>query len=301
MAGRARPGHLDNLRYHPGMQDFEKLGLFYLGRKYDLARAQPLDTPVLYDSRDLVTHAMCVGMTGSGKTGLCLSLIEEAAIDGVPVIAIDPKGDLGNLLLTFPGLSPQEFRPWIDEDEACRAGVGPDEYAAQLELVCRTAGGHPAGCRAAGRARVEQATSLLSLAGVEDRRRLLNSCAVRRRRRPEREGILGRRACVGNGRGRAGAPAATGRTDPGRNQRHRGRLRSAAGFRARHAPAQAGTGRRAADRARLGSRVGALRAPAFSQTVTSTRPATPRCHHRGSWAAGRLYWRGCLCGATAAG
>ena len=57
---------------------------------------------MLYDSRDLVTHAVCVGMTGSGKTGLCLSLIEEAAIDGVPVIAIDPKGDLGNLLLTFP-------------------------------------------------------------------------------------------------------------------------------------------------------------------------------------------------------
>lgn len=113
------------------MQDFEKLGLFYLGRDYDLAAAQPLGTPVLYDSRDLVTHAMCVGMTGSGKTGLCLSLIEEAAIDGVPVIAIDPKGDLGNLLLTFPGLAPQDFRPWIDEDEARRAGLSPDAFAAQ--------------------------------------------------------------------------------------------------------------------------------------------------------------------------
>jgi hypothetical protein len=113
------------------MQDFEKLGLFYLGRDYDLAAARSLATPVLYDSRDLVTHAVCVGMTGSGKTGLCLSVIEEAAIDGVPVIAIDPKGDLADLLLTFPGLSPQEFRPWIDEDEARRAGVSPDAFAAQ--------------------------------------------------------------------------------------------------------------------------------------------------------------------------
>jgi hypothetical protein len=113
------------------MQDFEKLGLFYLGRDYDTAAARVLDTPVLYDSRDLVTHAVCVGMTGSGKTGLCLSLIEEAAIDGVPVIAIDPKGDLADLLLTFPGLSAAEFRPWIDEDEARRAGVSADAFAAQ--------------------------------------------------------------------------------------------------------------------------------------------------------------------------
>jgi hypothetical protein len=113
------------------MQDFEKLGLFYLGREVDPKTSQPLDVPVLYDSRDLVTHAMCVGMTGSGKTGLCLSLIEEAAIDGVPVIAIDPKGDLGNLLLTFPNLSAQEFRPWIDEDEARRTGCSPDEFASR--------------------------------------------------------------------------------------------------------------------------------------------------------------------------
>lgn len=113
------------------MQDFEKLGLFYLGRHYDAAAGRPLDTPLLYDSRDLVTHAVCVGMTGSGKTGLCLSLIEEAAIDGVPVIAIDPKGDLADLLLTFPGLSAAEFRPWIDEDEARRAGLPPEEFAAR--------------------------------------------------------------------------------------------------------------------------------------------------------------------------
>src|SRR5262245_490169 len=110
--------------------DFEKLGVFYLGRQTDPSGQNP-GGPILYDSRDLLTHALCVGMTGSGKTGLCLSLIEEAAIDGVPTIAIDPKGDLSNLLLTFPGLTPAEFRPWIDEDEARRAGVTPDAYAAQ--------------------------------------------------------------------------------------------------------------------------------------------------------------------------
>jgi hypothetical protein len=112
------------------MMDFEKLGLFYLGLERDRATGQRLGTPVLYDSRDLLTHAVCVGMTGSGKTGLCLSLLEEAAIDGVPVLAIDPKGDLGNLLLTFPSLSAAEFRPWIDEDEARRAGLAPDAFAA---------------------------------------------------------------------------------------------------------------------------------------------------------------------------
>src|SRR5262245_6558337 len=120
------------------MQDFEKLGLFYLGREYDVAAGKRLDAPVLYDSRDLVTHAVCVGMTGSGKTGLCVSLIEEAAIDGVPTIAIDPKGDLSNLLLTFPALAASDFRPWVDEDEARRAGATPDEYAAKQAQTWKT-------------------------------------------------------------------------------------------------------------------------------------------------------------------
>src|SRR3954463_199639 len=110
--------------------DFEKLGLFYLGRPFDLAAKKPADGLVLYDSRDLVTHAVCVGMTGSGKTGLCLSLLEEAAIDGIPALIIDPKGDLANLLLTFPNLSASEFRPWIDEDEARRKGMEPEAFAA---------------------------------------------------------------------------------------------------------------------------------------------------------------------------
>jgi hypothetical protein len=114
-----------------GNPAFEKLGLFYLGRRHDPATGQTLDEPILYDSRDLVTHAVCIGMTGSGKTGLCLGLIEEAAIDGVPVIAIDPKGDLGNLLLTFPRLAPEEFRPWVNEDEARRSGIDLDAFAAK--------------------------------------------------------------------------------------------------------------------------------------------------------------------------
>ncbi len=109
---------------------YEKLGTFYLGREYDLASKQVKDDLILYDSKDLVTHGVVLGMTGSGKTGLCLALLEEAAMDGVPVIAIDPKGDIGNALLTFPNLTPQEFRPWINEDEARREGQSPDEYAA---------------------------------------------------------------------------------------------------------------------------------------------------------------------------
>lgn len=114
------------------MTDFEKLGAFYLGREYDIKKNQPREDLLLYDSKDLTTHALCVGMTGSGKTGLCVSLLEEALIDGIPAIAIDPKGDLGNLLLTFPELQPEDFRPWIDEGDATRAGMSADQYAAKI-------------------------------------------------------------------------------------------------------------------------------------------------------------------------
>jgi hypothetical protein len=111
--------------------DYEKLGVFYLGREYDAKQSALKDDLVLYDSKDLTTHAVCVGMTGSGKTGLCLALLEEAAIDGVPAICIDPKGDIANLLLTFPNLAPEDFAPWVDPAEARRKGVTVEAYAAQ--------------------------------------------------------------------------------------------------------------------------------------------------------------------------
>ena len=118
--------------------EYEKLGQFYLGREYDLEKKSSAGgNLVLYDSKDLVTHAIVVGMTGSGKTGLCIDLIEEAAIDGVPTIAIDPKGDLTNLLLTFPDLRPEDFRPWINEEDAARKGVTPDEFAKQQAELWR--------------------------------------------------------------------------------------------------------------------------------------------------------------------
>ncbi|MGC4014334.1 MAG: DUF87 domain-containing protein [Luteolibacter sp.] len=111
--------------------DYEKLGQFYLGREYDQTSKKPTDDLVLYDSKDLVTHGVVLGMTGSGKTGLCLAAIEEAAMDNIPAIIIDPKGDISNLLLTFPNLSPEDFRPWINEDDAAKKGISPDEFAAQ--------------------------------------------------------------------------------------------------------------------------------------------------------------------------
>ncbi|MEM2940236.1 MAG: ATP-binding protein [Thermoproteota archaeon] len=119
------------------MQGFEKLGVFYLGRLYDIKKGSPLKELLLYDSKDLVTHAVCIGMTGSGKTGLCISLIEEAAIDNVPAILIDPKGDVTNLLLTFPRLQGQDFLPWINEEDARKKGLSPEEFAEQQAALWR--------------------------------------------------------------------------------------------------------------------------------------------------------------------
>ncbi len=110
---------------------FEKLGVFYLGRRVDAETKKPTGDLVLYDSKDLVTHALCVGMTGSGKTGLGIAVIEEAAIDSVPVIVIDPKGDLTNLVLTFPQLGTDDFEPWVNEDDARRAGKDVPAFAAE--------------------------------------------------------------------------------------------------------------------------------------------------------------------------
>jgi hypothetical protein len=118
------------------LPSYEKLGVFYLGREYDPA-TQELGEDVLYDSRDLTTHAVCIGMTGSGKTGLCVSLLEEAAIDGIPAIAIDPKGDIANLALTFPQLRAEDFKPWVDAGEAARKSQSVDDYAAATAAAWR--------------------------------------------------------------------------------------------------------------------------------------------------------------------
>ncbi len=119
------------------MKPFEKLGAFYLGREHDLASDKLLDRLVMYDARDLTTHAVCVGMTGSGKTGLCIDLLEEAAIDNVPAIIIDPKGDITNLLLTFPDLRPDDFEPWVNVDDARRKGKSVSEYASFIADLWR--------------------------------------------------------------------------------------------------------------------------------------------------------------------
>jgi len=113
------------------MTDFERLGAFYLGKLYDINEGKRLDRLLMYDARDLTTHAVCVGMTGSGKTGLCIDLLEEAAIDKVPSIIIDPKGDMTNLLLSFPDLKAEDFRPWINPDDARRKGFTEQGFAAQ--------------------------------------------------------------------------------------------------------------------------------------------------------------------------
>lgn len=126
---------------------YEALGTFFLGRPVDAP-----ETPVLYDSSDLTTHAAILGMTGSGKTGLGIALLEECAIEGIPALIIDPKGDLGNMALTFPTLSAAEFSPWCDDAEAMSArwrdglagwGQGPERIArlrAAAEVAVYTPG-----------------------------------------------------------------------------------------------------------------------------------------------------------------
>jgi hypothetical protein len=102
---------------------------FYLGRLVDAKTAKATSNPVQYDPADLTTHAVVTGMTGSGKTGLCIALLEEAALQGVPAIIIDPKGDLTNLLLHFPDLAPKDFKPWIDPEMERRTGKSMEDIA----------------------------------------------------------------------------------------------------------------------------------------------------------------------------
>jgi hypothetical protein len=119
------------------MTAYEKLGVFYLGKSFDMDSGKLQEDLILYDSKDLTTHAVIIGMTGSGKTGLALGLLEEALIDNIPVIAIDPKGDLPNLMLTFPNLSADEFLPWVDDQEAIGAGLSRQQFAAQQAELWR--------------------------------------------------------------------------------------------------------------------------------------------------------------------
>ncbi|MEM8945542.1 MAG: ATP-binding protein [Planctomycetota bacterium] len=113
------------------LPDYEKTGSFYLGKEHDLSSDETSGNKLLYDSKDLTTHAVCVGMTGSGKTGLCLSLLEEAALDGVPAICIDPKGDLGNLMLGFADFDPAKFTEWVDPASAQRKGLSVEQMGAK--------------------------------------------------------------------------------------------------------------------------------------------------------------------------
>ena len=118
--------------------DFEKLGLFYLGREIDAATNEKTDNLLLYDANDLTTHAICVGMTGSGKTGLCIGLLEEAAMDRIPAIVVDPKGDMTNLLLSFPDMNSADFEPWVRAEEAEAKGLSVQEYAANQAETWRS-------------------------------------------------------------------------------------------------------------------------------------------------------------------
>ena len=122
----------------------EGLGVFYLGQKVDAAGGVATAEPVLVDAKRFTTHAVCVGMTGSGKTGLLIGLIEEAALDGIPTLVIDPKGDLANVLLSFPNLAAADFLPWLEPEAAKRDGITLEE------LADRTAQKWAAGLAASG-------------------------------------------------------------------------------------------------------------------------------------------------------
>ena len=108
---------------------------FFIGRKFDSMSNKVTDENIYYDPADLTTHMFVTGMTGSGKTGLCISLMEEAALHKIPAIVIDPKGDLTNLLLHFPDFLPSDFEPWIDPEAAKRDGKTQQQMAADTAAM----------------------------------------------------------------------------------------------------------------------------------------------------------------------
>jgi len=110
---------------------YEKAGLFYIGKDVDRVTQEPLEILTLLKNKNFTTHAAIIGMTGSGKTGLGIGLMEEAAIDNIPAIIIDPKGDMGNLLLSDPSFSVESFESW-SKSEASSKGEDPKEYATKI-------------------------------------------------------------------------------------------------------------------------------------------------------------------------
>lgn len=110
----------------------EKPGFLYIGKEFSLKDNRLIDKPIMYDSRDLTTHAVCIGMTGSGKTGLCIDIIEETTLNGIPSIIIDPKGDMTNLFLSFPEFKASDFQEWINPEDARREGISKEEYAKKV-------------------------------------------------------------------------------------------------------------------------------------------------------------------------
>ncbi len=113
-------------------QIYEKLGIFYLGKEVSLSTNEPKDDLFLIKSKNLTTHAAIIGMTGSGKTGLGVGMIEEAVLDKIPSIVIDPKGDMGDLLLAFDDFDPKKFEPWIDDSEASKQGIPKEDLAKKI-------------------------------------------------------------------------------------------------------------------------------------------------------------------------
>ncbi len=112
-------------------------GKLYIGRQWDLDSGQTQDKELFYDPDDLTTHGVVVGMTGSGKTGLCIDMLEEAALLGIPALMIDPKGDITNTLLHFPDLLPQDFAPWINPDEVRREGKTVEQASEETAELWR--------------------------------------------------------------------------------------------------------------------------------------------------------------------
>ncbi len=115
------------------MMDIGRKGRFYLGKEHDLEKGETVGPQIMYKSADLTTHGFCVGTTGSGKAGLCICVAEEAAHQGIPVVAIDLKSDISNPLLAFPELDDASFARWVPPAEAAKKDMKYLDYADDIE------------------------------------------------------------------------------------------------------------------------------------------------------------------------